>query len=208
MSLPALATLEQLAARMPAPPAVENVTRLNNLLLDASVAVRSRCGQQITAGTTTRLRVQITPTGMVRFPQRPVGEVLEVLAPDTDLALYWEWRGDDTLWVRPNVPDNWSFEPYLRPLRSCRISYTHGYADTPDDLVAVVCAMALRAFGVDPTKAGYQMETTGPYTVQIGSAAAGGAIGMLQSEREIIDRYGYRPSAIATLPPRPIGGLF
>ena len=205
--MPPIATLEQFAARMEAPPTPDKFTRIMALLNGASSAVRSRCGQQITPGETILARLTIT-NGIVRLPQRPVVEIAAVMAPHDDTDLMWHWHSLDAIHVRPNVPDDWSYEPFRSTLTSCRVSYTHGYNDPTDydDLVGVVCNMAGRAFGINIAQTGYSQEMTGPYQASVGPAAAQGSLAMLEGERAIVDRYGYRPAVINTRPARTPGG--
>jgi hypothetical protein len=69
------------------------------------------------------------------------------------------------------------------------VTYTAGYDDVPADVVAVVVQIALRAFGVNAEQTGLQSESIAGYSYSVGSAAASGGLGMLQAEREVLDRY-------------------
>jgi hypothetical protein len=59
----------------------------------------------------------------------------------------------------------------------------------PDGVIGIVCQMAMRAFGVDPTSSGHQQESIGGYSYSMGTSASSGAVGMLPDERRVLDLY-------------------
>lgn len=69
-------------------------------------------------------------------------------------------------------------------------------AGTPEVVVAIVCAAAIRALSVDPASAGISQETVGPFTRTIGAAAAGGGAGLLKSEKDLLDSLSKRRSGV------------
>lgn len=159
--------------------------RMECLLRDASAAVRAYTGQQITAGTTTaRLKVK---GGMIRLPQRPVTEVSAV-ATTGGTALFHTWSAGSQIWLSTYLPSA-NLAPHRNAGQYADVTYAHGYDVTPDDIVAVVCQMATRAFGTSPDQTGVQSETVVSYSYQLGAAAAAGGIGMLPAERQVLDRY-------------------
>ena len=168
----ALATVADLEARLGRTLTGDEANRAEALLDDVSAVVRSYTGQQFEAGTST-VRVR-SRRGRLRLPQSPV-TALTTVADMAGSSL------DVTSWYGGNVlvlPDGWY-----------DVTYNHGYAAVPDDVKAVVCNMAGRAFGQPADTTGLQSESVGGYSYSVGVAAAAGAAGMLNDERAVLDRY-------------------
>lgn len=191
-----LATLADINARRATALTSAEEVRVEAILRDASAAVRGYTGQHLTEATET-LRIKAR-TGVVRLPQRPVTAVSVVEDPD-DNAISFEWWGDDRVYVGGLTPLNqWELNMRRAPVVYLDITYTHGYATIPDDIVAVVCQIAARAAGVNPEDSGKTSETITNYSYSTGGAAAAGGVGMLSDERSVLDRY-RRPGGTAVL---------
>lgn len=182
----ALATTDDLADRLGRSFSPAEEARAALLLDDASAAVRSYTGQHFTQETTTdRLRVR---NGRVRLSQLPVTDVDSVSDIDGNDVTF-TWNGGERLDVNAGVPDDWAWEPRVSGLAYVDVAYTHGYDAIPDDIVAVVCQIAGRAFGRPADDAGMTSETIAGYSYSVGAAAAAGGVGMLADERAVLDRY-------------------
>lgn len=181
-----LATIEDLEARMGRRITDDETPRAEALLQDASAAVRAYTGQQFTAGTTTaRLRPR---NGTVRLPQRPVVDVTAVANVEgTDVAFTWD-TGDQVAITGLGSTVPFDVEP-IRRVAYLDVTYEHGYELIPDDIIAVVCQIAGRAFGRPVQDSGTQQESIGGYSYSVGVAAAAGGVGMLNDERAVLDRY-------------------
>lgn len=173
MTLPALATTNQVVARMAVTPDTYGLARIGALVEDASNAVRARAGISFTQATTTD--TLFVDDGRIRLPERPVSAV--TLVTDTDgHSVPFYWKGTDRVLVAEH-------------LEQVVVTYTHGYATIPPEIVAVVCQIAARAYGVPSERSGITQETTGPFSYTMGGAAAAGGLGMLPAEQEVVDRY-------------------
>lgn len=129
MALPPLATIADLEDRLGRSFSTDETARAYALLDDASAKVRAYTRQQITESTSTdRVR---TRNGVVRLPQRPVTAVTAV-ADTLATALDAVWDGGEQLRLY--------FDGYVD------VTYTHGYATVPDDIVTVVAGVAARSF--------------------------------------------------------------
>lgn len=192
----ALATIADVEARLARDLTGADETRMARLLLDASAAVRGYTGQQFDSDTET-IRVKAR-TGVLRLPQRPVTAVGAV--EDTDgNAISHEWWGDDRVYVASlTLLNEWEINGRRSPVTYIDVTYTHGYATVPEDIVAVVCQMAMRAYGIRPDDAGKTSESIANYSYSTGGAAAAGGVGMLNDERAVLDRY-RRPGGMAVL---------
>lgn len=192
----ALASIADVEARLARDLTGADETRMARLLIDASAAVRGYTGQLFDVVTET-LRMKAR-TGVLRLPQRPVTAVSAVEDPDNN-AISYEWWGDDRVYVGGLVPLNqWELNGRRSPISYLDITYTHGYAAVPLDIVAVVCQIAMRAHGTPATDSGKTSESITNYSYSTGGAAAAGGVGMLSDERAVLDRY-RRPGGMAVL---------
>lgn len=175
MGFDPLASADDLAGRLGRTLTAAETDQVELLLADASAAVRTYTGQQFTqVEITSRIRAR---GGVVRLPQRPVSVVASVADPDgNDLDYTW-YAGDRVILSSPWAA-TW-----------VDVTYTPGYEETPADIVAVVCQIAGRAFGRPADQTGLSSETIGQYSYSVGGAAAAGAVGMLDDERAVLDRY-------------------
>lgn len=161
-------------------------TRVDALLADASAAVRNYTGQQFDMDETTeRLKVR---NGRIRLSQRPVTDVASVVDMNGN-DITFTWYVGSVIDLADAPPDSWSFEPYKNGLTVVDVTYTHGYAAVPDDIVAVVRSIVAKALSVAPEYAGITQQTVGDVSVSYGSFAAAGGVGMLNDHRVILDRY-------------------
>lgn len=179
-----LASVEDLEARLGH--AVDNPTRAEALLEDASDAVRDYTGQQFTKKTGDTIR-RTPKNGKVRLPQRPVIAVTAVKDTDGN-PLEFSLNGDVVKITSATVA---SFERNGIYTGDVDITYDHGYeADAyPRRVVAVVCQIAGRALGTPPDESGLTSETLEGYSYGRGSAAAAGGVGMLPDERRALDTF-------------------
>ncbi|MFJ3858157.1 hypothetical protein ACIPRL_18170 [Streptomyces sp. NPDC090085] len=173
MALPALATVNELAAWMQREPA--ELPEGAALVLDtASAIVRAEARQRFTRGTTT---VALSPRGQViALPQRPLIAVElvraggRVLRPDE----YRVWR--DELWL-----GSLGVGPVV-------VTYSHGYATVPADVRAIVLTLAGRVL-TNPSD--LRQESVGSVSVTYAAETIGASLAPI--ERDQLARY--RPRA-------------
>jgi hypothetical protein len=196
--MPALASVDDIQARYPGNLAADALTRIAALLDDASAVVRSYTRQQFTQSqTTTRIR----PVGhKVILAQRPVTSVdtvslVDSLQPGGLIALpvgSWMWDGGAELWIGGldvvvNLPDEVTqLLRYEIPL--IEVTYTHGYAEVPADVVSVVCSMVARVIDI-PGPVGMQYQTVGPFGYRLSATAQEGILSLTPSEQRVLDVY-------------------
>lgn len=198
----ALASQADLEARFGRDLIAEEAARVEALLADASALVRSYTGQtfeQVDDETVTLRAVG----GRITLPRRPVREVSRVVAiggvalPDFTVA-DWLFDGIDTVRIGDgasviNLPEAWWDEDGYPG--TYQVTYSHGYAEVPPDVVAVVCGMATRVL---QNPSNLRSETVGSYSVTYTIPATGEALGINLSryEKQILDRYRRRASTI------------
>lgn len=170
-----LATVADLQDRLGRALDATETTRAGALLEGASARVRTYTGQQFEQSTTTnRLRVR---NGSIRLSQRPVTAVTTVKDTDGNVLTH-TWHAGDRLDVADQLTGVW-----------LDVTYTHGYATIPDDIVEVVCQMVLRTFGLPSESAGITQQAAGSFSYSVSAAAAAGAVGMLADERAALAPY-------------------
>ncbi len=150
--------------------------------------------------------IVLHPVGtVVRLPQRPVTAVASVHAVgrdgEPDIALSgWMWdgrdkvdlmcatpAGDDTpTWWRAHGPDTY------------QVTYSHGTATPPADVVAVVCRMVTRTLTAPTAAGGVTSETMGPYSYRTDGSGSGIGVTMTGDDRALLTAGGHRRTAGTT----------
>lgn len=206
-SLPPLATLEDVQARVPftTSSAQEQITE--TLLVDASAKVRTYTGQTFTL--VENDEQVLRPVGtLIRLPQRPVIEVASVVAlgggqlPDIPLS-GWMWDGADLINVAGidsnvfvSMPEWWNEHAGTN---TYRVTYTHGYDEVPADVVAVVCGMVTRTLTSPSIAEGLVSERIGQYNFQMqqGVGSPGVSVRLTRADRDDLQRFRRTSSTIA-----------
>ena len=203
-----LASATDLQDRLGRPLTVQEEARAQALLADASALVRSFTGRNFTRtdDDTVILRAQ---QGEIRLPQTPVLDVTEVVAVGTggapDLPVVgWRWDGLDIIRTSAdsptiNLPELWTDEEYDSYPGTYRITYSHGTAEVPADVVAVVARMALRTLTSPTMAGGVTGETIGPYSYRTDGSGVGTAVAMTDDDRKMLELAGYRRKAGMTM---------
>lgn len=174
MALPALATVDQLAAWMQREPA--EMPEGAALVLDvASAVVRREARQSFTRGTSS---ATLHPDGgWVVLPQRPVISVQSVhvggqLVPPER----WQLARD-----RLAVVDD----------QAVTVTYTHGYASVPGDVLAVVLTLAGRVL-TNPSD--LRQESVGSVSVTYSAETIGASLA--PADRDLLARYRRRVAVV------------
>lgn len=130
----------------------------------ASVRVRSFAGQEITSSTS---QTVVYGLGPWRLPQRPVTAVTAV-ADSTGAAVTYDVEGA------------WLEAARCGPLT---VTYTHGFETVPDELVELVCAIAVRMSTVpDSVASGARTEQAGAEAITWGVEAFNASSGLTNGE--------------------------
>lgn len=196
-----LASLTDLSDRLGRPLTSTEEARGQALLADASALVRSYTGQGFTRvdGETVVVRAQ---QGEIRLPQRPVLDVTAVVAigaagaPDLPVV-GWQWDGLDIVRTTSdspaiNMPEPWYEEDAEAYPGTYRVTYSHGGAAVPADVVAVVARMALRTLTAPTAAGGVTGETIGPYSYRTDGSGVGTGVAMTEDDEKMLKLAGYR----------------
>ena len=204
MSLPPLVNISDVTDRLPNSVTVEE-KRVGALIRDASATARRISKQDFTVQQTT---VGIRPIGhRILLPQSPVISVddISIRLPNSSTMVTipgWYWDGSDEVWLTDggsiiNLAEELLFVmQYQTP--TCFVKYTHGYTETPDDVVGVVCSMVNRIITA-PGLGGVISETVGEYSYRLSDTAAQGTMGLTEAETKILRSYIPRKTSTAEL---------
>lgn len=199
-----LASLTDLSDRLGRPLTSVEETRGQALLADASAKVRSYTKQTFTR-TDNETVVVRAQQGEIRLPQRPVIDVTAVVAigaggaPDLPVV-GWQWDGLDIVRTAVgspviNLPELWYEDDVEAYPGTYRVTYSHGAAQVPDDIVGIVARMALRTLTAPTVAGGVTGETIGPYSYRTDGSGIGTAVVMTEEDRRELADAGYRPKA-------------
>lgn len=168
----ALATLSDLGARLGLD--LTGDTRATACLADAEAAVIDYCAQDFsTVEREATLRLSVS-RGRVELPFGPVSDVSDVTVGGASVAFSWSFG---------------RFVLVSRHLSCVEVTWTYAWPEVPGVILATVCQIAGRAYGVKPQDSGRTAESIGDHSESFGSAAGSGPLGLLAGERETLNRY-------------------
>ncbi|MET8985835.1 hypothetical protein ABZW49_10340 [Nonomuraea wenchangensis] len=162
-------------------------------LARASARLRREAGRPISS-TVSTLRLPVDG-GTVRLPGGPITDVSAVvrLAEDGGSALTgWRWDGRERIHGIPL----WCGD--------IAVTYTHGFAVIPDELLDLVCSVAMRLSSTDDAagmEAGIRSESIDDYQVTYAAEAVETASGLLPGEASQLAGFlGSAPGAYVVRP--------
>jgi hypothetical protein len=179
MALPALATSDDLTRFGYTPPATADA-----MLARASARIRLAAGhQEITADTST---VTFPPNGerCLKLWQFPVTSVHAVTTNDGSAVTDYTLVGNE-IWLPHRLVR-------FLPFPQFTVTYSHGYAVLPDELVELTCQVAMRMSGTKPDRdPAIQAQTVGDVSQTLNPAALSMTGGLLPGEEATIRRIFY-----------------
>ena len=163
------------------------------MLARASARLRRGAGRPISSTTSTvRRRVE---GGKVTLPGGPITAVSAIarLAEDGGATLTgWRWDGYEHIHCIPL----WCGD--------VNVTYVHGFATLPDELLELVCSVAVRLSATDDAagmEAGIRSETIDDYSVTYAAEAVETASGLLPGEEDELAKFlGSSPGAFVVRP--------
>lgn len=170
----ALATISDVEARLGRSLTVSEIPKANAYLEDASALFVQRAVQKFEVSEST---VRLFPKdGIVRLVQRPVIEVSEVKDIDGH-PIDFTFDGHQSLY------DLGAYTPVT-------VTYEHGSAEIPADVVAVVAGMVARTLSIAPdAAAGVTQQSVGPFSQSYASWAVGAQVMLSPAEAKVADYY-------------------
>ncbi len=179
----------------------EQTVAVERALTEATAAIRNYCRQHISLVEDDE--VVLYPFGGWRLflPELPVLAVSVVEQDGTALT------ADDYIWERSGILRRYPDARWVAGNTTVRVVYDHGYAEIPDDIVAVATRAAARAFQAGLRAAetagtpGIASKSLGDFSVSYATegSSAEGVMGasaarvLLMSEKELLNRYRVNP---------------
>jgi hypothetical protein len=170
----ALATIADVEARLGRSLTVAEQPKAAAYLEDASALFIQRAVQKFEVGES---KVRLFPKdGIVRLVQRPVIEIVEVKDID-GVEIDYTFDGHQSLY------DLGAYTPVT-------VTYEHGSATIPADVVACVAGMVARTLSISPdAAAGVTQQSVGPFSQSYANWAVGGQVMMSPAEAKVADYY-------------------
>lgn len=194
MALPSLADLEDVEDRLGRDLSVDEQRRADALLRDASTVVRSYTRRDFTMS---RITARYRPRGdKVLLPHRPVVEihtVKSVISYSQNEILtvmpFWSWvAGHEIILGDPVLIINGPTYEWTDRNVWVEVDYSHGFAEVPPDVAAVVANLVVRNLTV-PQGGLVDMETVGPYNVRYSAFTSAGPLGLGEADRLVLNKY-------------------
>lgn len=189
--MPSLATPDDIVARLGRNLNQVEAARVNAMLQDGSAIIRRYARENFIYVQQDVIRM-VSDSGTMVIPSRPVISINSVTAlsefpgiPDLNVTWYG-FDGIDTLMVPEpyvsgiiNLPEYWYMNVWNR--QSFDIDHTHGYTQTPGEVLALLCNAIISELSTPTMSATLQGETIGAYsyTMRRGYGAAGASGGAL-----------------------------
>ena len=201
MALEPLASLGDLDVELGRPLAEQGYEEAKALaqLSRASDAVRRYTGQQFTRVENDAVVLPVD-RGQIVLPQYPADKPTLIEYADGSGvigAASWWWGGvgivDLTLpsWVA-NGPA-WSSQ---RRAEALRVTYSHGYAEIPGDVVGIVVGMVARVLAVPGLMPGLREGAVDDFRFVLGGSLTTGAVALTPSEMSSLDIYRRRVGSV------------
>ncbi|QBI53428.1 hypothetical protein [Streptomonospora litoralis] len=197
----ALASQTDIEARLGRALTTAEEDRVEAVLDDASAIVRNYTRQDFGQQESTQILRIIN--GRVRLPQRPVLSVSAVGIVDPwgqspPAQVPYMFDGIDSINltggdVLLNAPEWWA--DLDAAATTAEVTWTHGYATTPGDVVAVVCGMVIRQLLV-PQQPGVRSEQAGGESISYADALMTGTVTLTRDDRRILNRYRTRAATV------------
>ena len=206
MSLPPLATADDIAARLGRDLTDAENLRAAALLSDASAQIRRYCRRDFLLHAD-ESAIVFGRDSLILLPQYPVQSVTSVTAIGGGMGLpnvpipWYTFDGIRTIRIDPghgiiNLPEIW-WTSDLYP-GTFEIVYSFGYASVPDDVVMVCANAALSVLTAPTLAAGVIGETIGSYSYRLERSGGGVAVALTQGDLAALKDYRVTSGTIMT----------
>ena len=206
MSLPPLATADDIAARLGRDLTDAENLRVAALLGDASAQIRRYCRRDFLLHVD-EPAVLFGHDSLILLPQYPVQSVTSVTAIGGGMGLpnvpipWYTFDGIRTIRIDPghgiiNLPEIW-WTSDLYP-GTFEVVYSFGYEAVPDDVVMVCANAALSVLAAPTLAAGVIGETIGPYSYRLERSGGGVAVALTQGDLAALKDYRVTSGTIMT----------
>lgn len=175
------------------------ITAAERALTEATAAIRNYCHQYLEKVEDEEITLDSTGGTRLFLPELPVTEVASVVEDDEALTVDDDYKLGQ-YGILHRIGQKWA-----EGIQIVTITYSHGYATIPDDIIAVATRAASRGYQAglrasdDQAVVGVQAKSLGDYSVSYGNEQGGelgeGVMGasaarmLLMSEKDMLDKY-------------------
>ena len=183
-SLPSLASPDDIVARLGRNLNQVEMARVDALLRDGSAIIRRWCREDFVYYPADSITM-VADRGEIVLPWRPIKSIESVTAISTapgipDIVVPWVvFDGIDTISIPSphesgiiNLPEIWYETSWW--MNSFRIIGAHGYEETPDDVMAVLCTAIISELSTPTMSATLASESIGPYSYSMRRTSGAG----------------------------------
>jgi hypothetical protein len=183
-SLPSLASPDDIVARLGRNLNQVEMARADALLRDGSAIIRRYCREDFVFYPADTI-IMVADRGEVVLPWRPIESIESVTAISTapgipDITVPWAvFDGIDTISIPSpyqsgiiNLPEIWYETSWW--MNSFKIVGAHGYEETPDDVVAVLCTAIISELSTPTMSATLASESIGAYSYSMRRTSGAG----------------------------------
>jgi hypothetical protein len=174
-TLPGLATEEDIVARLGRALNPVESARVDAMIADGSAIIRRYCREDFVWYDADVIKIA-GDGGIIKVPWRPIASIDEVLAlsgtpgiPDIVVTWYHFDDIDEITVMNPrasgiiNLPEEWYEETFWYG-GSFQVTGSHGYPQTPDDVMAVLCTAIISELSTPTMSATLASESIGAYS--------------------------------------------
>jgi hypothetical protein len=186
-TLPNLATSDDIVARLGRSLNQVESARVDALLQDGSALVRRYCREDFVWYDSDQITIA-GDGGIIKLPWRPIGQILSVVArsgvagiPDIPITWY-QFDGIDKITVMNpsrsgiiNLPEFWYEETFWWG-GSFDVMASHGYQQTPDDVIAVLCTAIISELAAPTLSYSLASESVGAYSYTMRRTGSGAGL--------------------------------
>lgn len=185
MTLPSLASPEDIEARLGRSLTPSEETRTTALLADGSAIIRRYCREDFIWYDADVIKL-LGDGNIIKLPWKPIASIDEVLAlsgtpgiPDIPVTWYHFNDVDEITVMNPgasgiiNLPEEWYEETFWWG-GSFRVTGAHGYQETPADVTAVLCTAIISELATPTQSATLASESIGAYSYSMRRTSGAG----------------------------------
>lgn len=184
-SLPSLASPDDIVARLGRNLNQVEMARVDALLRDGSAIIRRYCREDFVWYDADLIHI-VADGGLIKLPWRPIEEIISVVAKSgiigiPDIPVTWfVFDGIDQVTIPTpayagiiNLPEFWYQETFWWG-SSFDVTASHGYRQTPDDVMAVLCTAIISELSTPTMSATLASESIGAYSYSMRRTSGAG----------------------------------